>query len=288
MPSQADFIAKRPAFTLILSGYYGAGKTLQSLSFPKCYVISVDPLGLEPLRQPANTKQLENLVWYEELGRENEDRELKELFKEGAKSDERTSLFGSIEHCKELAAKGEVETLVIDGGTYLVDLVWARINAFEVAKSQSSGNVDTQAMYRNLGLYLYRLFASNLLTTASRSNLNLIVTFHLKRESEEQMQGNSKKARKLMLNSDIALQIEGGFRNKAEGLFGGSLYLEKSLDKASGAIKYEAICDVSKAFQTVVMAKNRWGLAPRIDLTKKTLYETLMETLKTPVKAVAK
>ncbi len=284
MPSRDEFIKRRPAFTAILSGYYGAGKTVQALSFPKAYVISVDPLGLEPLRQPKNAHLLENLVWYEELGRENADRELKELFAEGVKSDQRTSLFGCIEHAKELAAKGEVETLVIDGGTYLVDLTWARINAFEVAKSQQTGNVDTQAMYRNLGLYLYRLFASNLLTAASRSNMNLIVTFHLKRESEEQMQGNQKKARKLMLNSDIALQVEGGFRNRVEGLFGGSLYLEKTLDKTSGAIKYEAICDISKAMQTVIMAKNRWGLPARIDLTNKTVYRHLMETISVKAK----
>jgi hypothetical protein len=277
MPDQKTFTERRPAFTMLLSGYFGSGKTVQALSFPRCYVISIDPLGLEPLRQPKNEKLLKNLAWYEELGAGDKE-ELKDLLKEGVKSDERTSLFGCIEHAKELAAKGEIETLVIDGGTYLVDLAWTKINAFEIVKSQSTGNIDTQALYRNLGLYLYRLFASNLLTTASRSNLNLIVTFHLKRESEEQMQGNSKKARKLMLNSDIALQIEGGFRAKAEGLFGGSLYLEKTLDK-DGAIKYIAICDIAKAFQTTVLAKNRWGLPARIDLTKKTIYEHLMETL---------
>lgn len=284
MPTRQQFIERRPCFTALLSGYFGAGKTIQALSFPKCYVISVDPAGLEPLRQPKNAKLLENLVEYEELGR-GDTADLKLLFKEDPK--EPKSIFSCIEGARELASKGEVETLVIDGGTYLVDLYWAKICELEEVRAQS-GQRDTQAMYRNLGLGLYRLFASNLLTTASRANMNLICTFHIKRESEEQMQGNTKKARKLMLNSDIALQIEGGFRNKVEGLFGGSLYLEKTLDKTSGVIKYEAICDVSKAFQTVVMAKNRWGLPARIDLTNKTLYETLMETLKIPTKAAVK
>lgn len=286
MPTKAEFIAKRPTFTALLSGYFGAGKTLQSLSFPKCYVISVDPAGLEPLRQPRNQKFLDNLVEYDELGREDQN-DLKALFKEGVKSDDRSSIYGCVERAKELAAKGEVETLVIDGGTYLIDLYWAKICELEQVKSQSTGNLDTQSMYRNLGLGLYRMFAANLLTVASRSNMNLICTFHIKRESEEQMQGNPKKARKLMLNSDIALQIEGGFRNKIEGLFGGSLYLEKSLTKDTGAIKYEAICDVSKAFQTTVLAKNRWGLPARVDLTTKSLYEHLMDTLKLKA-AVAK
>lgn len=216
------------------------------------------------------------MVEYEELGREKTT-ELKEMFKEN--STETSSIYGCVERAKKLAAEGKVETLVIDGGTYLVDLVWARICELEEVRASQTGNRDTQAMYRNLGLELYRMFAANFLTAASRANMNLICTFHIKRESEEQMQGNTKKARKLMLNSDIALQIEGGFRNKIEGLFGGSLYLEKTIDKTSGAIKYEAICDVSKAFQTTVLAKNRWGLPARIDLSTKSLYETLMETL---------
>jgi hypothetical protein len=279
MPTREDFIKKRPTFTALLSGYFGAGKTLQALSFPKAYVISIDPAGLEPLRQPKNAKFLANLVEYDELGRENQN-DLKLLFAENVKSTERTSIYGCVERAKELAAKGEVETLVIDGGTYLVDLLWTKINELEQVKSANTGNIDSQSMYRNLGLGLYRMFAANLLTAASRAGMNLICTFHIKRESEEQMQGNTKKARKLMLNSDIALQIEGGFRNKIEGLFGGSLYLEKSLDKTTGAIKYEAICDVSKAFQTVVLAKNRWGLPPRIDLSQKSLFEHLMDTLK--------
>jgi hypothetical protein len=272
--TKAEWLAKRPMFTCLLSGYFGAGKSIQALSFPKCYVISIDPAGLEPLRQARNAKLLENLVEVEELGRQDAN-DLKLLFKEDPK--EMKSIYGCIEKAREMATKGEVETLVIDGGTYLVDLVWAKITELEQVKSEKTGNVDGQAMYRSLGLYLYRLFASNLLTTASRANLNLIITFHLKRESELQMQGTPKTARKLMLNSDIALQIEGGFRNKVEGLFGGSLYLEKTLK--DGVIRYEAICDVAKAFQTTVLAKNRWGLAPRIDLTAKTLYEHLMETI---------
>lgn len=286
MPDQKTFIAKRPAFTALLSGYFGSGKTLQAHSFPKCYTISVDPAGLEVLRQPKNEHFLRNLVWYEELGRENQG-DLKEMFRENAKADERGSIYGCVEHAKALAAKGEVETLIIDGGTYLVDLYWSKINELEQVKSATTGNLDTQSMYRNLGLGLYRMFAANFLTAASRSNMNLICTFHLKRESEEQMQGNAKKARKLMLQSDIALQIEGSFRNKIEGLFGGSLYLEKVLTKDTPPrITYSAICDIEKAFQTTVLGKNRWGLPPRISLDQKNLYQILMETL-TPQKAAA-
>src|SRR5437899_1942624 len=101
MPDRATFVQRRPAFTILLSGHFGSGKTLQSLGFPKCYVISVDPSGLEPLRQPKNEKFLNNLVWYEELGRESTT-DLKTLFDEAAKADNHASLFGCIAHAKEL------------------------------------------------------------------------------------------------------------------------------------------------------------------------------------------
>lgn len=276
MPSADHFMKKNPTFTILLNSYFGMGKTLQAHSFPKCYTLSVDPQGLETLRQPKNKKFFNNLVWYEELNRETK-QDLKTLFQEGAKSTERSSLFGCLEHVKEMAAAGDVETLVIDGGSYLVDLVWAKINELEEQRSANTGQPDGMAMYRSLGLYLQRLFATNLLTLSTRHNLNCIVTFHLKRENETQMQGSAKQAKKLILNSDVSLMIEGGFRSKIEGLFGGSLYLEKTLK--DGKIEYAALCDVANAYGSRVMAKNRWGLPTRLVLNEKSLYEALMEAL---------
>jgi hypothetical protein len=280
MPDRDTFLQRRPALTLNISGFFGSGKTLQSLSFPKCYVISCDPAGLETIRQPSNTKFLANLVWYEELHNESRE-ELKEMFRESAVSTERGSVYGCIAHAKELAAKGEAETLVIDGFTYLADMKWRQINEYEVAKSGTTGNVDTQAMYRNLGLYLHRFVASNLMTMATREKLNVILTTHLKRESEETIHGSDKfknRAKKVMTNSDIAPMIEGGFRNKLSGLVGGDLYLEKSLK--DGKMVYEAICDISRGLGTVVLAKNRFGLPPRLNLNEKSLYEAIVDALK--------
>jgi len=280
MPDRNSFLAKRPALTLNISGYFGSGKTLQSLSFPKCYVISCDPAGLETIRQPANAKFLANLVWYEEL-HNNSKEELKELFREGATSEQRGSVYGCIAHAKELAAKGEVETLVIDGFTYFVDMKWRAINEYELAKSANTGNVDSQAMYRNLGLYLHRFVASDLMTVATRNGLNCILTTHLKRESEEQVHGNANiknRAKKVMTNSDIAAQIEGGFRNKLGGLVGGDLYLEKTVK--DGTISYDALCDITRGYGGWVNAKNRYGLPPRLSLNKQSLYEAIIEALK--------
>lgn len=287
MPDREAFLQRRPALTLNISGFFGSGKTLQSLSFPKCYVISCDPAGLETVRQPVNAKFLANLVWYEELHNESRE-ELKEMFREAATSEQRGSVYGCLAHAKQLAAKGEVETLIIDGFTYLADMKWRAINEYEIAKSQTTGNVDSQAMYRNLGLYLHRFVASSLMTMASREKLNVILTTHLKRESEETIHGSDKlknRAKKVMTNSDIAPMIEGGFRNKLSGLVGGDLYLEKSLK--DGKITYEAICDIARGLGTVVLAKNRFGLPPRLDLTGKSLYEAITNALKSKQGGVA-
>lgn len=280
MPNKNDFIQRRPALTLNISGFFGTGKTLQSLSFPRCYVISCDPAGLETIRQPSNAKFLANLVWYEELHNHQKE-ELKEMFREAADSSQRGSIYGCIAHAKELSAKGEIETLIIDGFTYFVDMKWRQINEYEVAKSATTGNIDTQAMYRNLGLYLHRFVASDLMTVATRNNLNVILTTHLKRESEEQVYGNANvknRAKKVMTNSDLAAQIEGGFRNKLSGLVGADLYLEKTLK--DGKVQYDALCDMTRGYGGIVNAKNRFGLPARLSLNDKSLYEAIVEALK--------
>lgn len=287
MPDKSEFLKRKPALTLNISGYFGSGKTLQALSFPKCYVISCDPAGLETVRQPRNAAFLNNLAWYEELHVETK-AELTQTFKESASSNERDSVYGCLAHAKELAAKGEVESLIIDGFTYFCDMKWRQINEFEVARSSSTGNMDSQAMYRNLGLYLHRFVASDLMTMASRYGLNIILTTHLKRESEEAVQGNAaikNRAKKVMTNSDIAPMIEGGFRNKLSGLVGADIYLEKSL-KVEGegtarksSVVYEAICDLARGLGTVVNAKNRFGLPARLPLTNASLYAAIMQSL---------
>lgn len=287
MPDRNTFIEKRPALTLNISGFFGTGKTLQSLSFPKCYVVSCDPAGLETIRQPSNAKYLANLIWYEELHNHQKE-ELKEMFRETAKAEDRGSVYGCIVHAKEMAAKGEVETLVIDGFTYFVDMKWRQINEYEVARSQTTGNVDSQAMYRNLGLYLHRFVASDLMTAATRNNLNVILTTHLKRESEEQVHGNvniKNRAKKVMTNSDLAAQIEGGFRNKLSGLVGADLYLEKQL--RDGKVVYDALCDMTRGYGGIVNAKNRFGLPARVNLNQQTLYEAISESLKIKREQVA-
>lgn len=280
MPTRDEFIARRPALTANITAYFGAGKTLQAHSFPKCYTISCDPAGLETLRQPRNASFLANLIEYEELQVGTKE-ELNEVFRSSATANERRSIYGCLARARELAEQGAIETLIIDGFTYFADIKWRQINEYEVAKSASTGNIDTQAMYRNLGLYLHRFVASDLMTMATRHQLNVILTTHLKRESEETVQGNAKianRAKKVMTNSDIAPMIEGGFRNKLAGLVGADLYLEKTIQ--DGKTQYVALCDITRGFGTTVNAKNRYGLPARLPLTDGSLYAAIMDALK--------
>lgn len=97
------------------------------------------------------------------------------------------------------------------------------------------------------------------------------------------VQGSDKTGRAGKINkmSDIAPMIEGGFRNKIEGLFGASIYLERKLT-ADGKMQYLAHCNIKQALGTVVEGKNRYGLPTTMDLTGKQLAKE-MESYLVPV-----
>lgn len=284
MPDKADFVSRRPNFSIFLLGQPGSGKTYSAMSFPKTYVIGCDPAGLDILHVKGNERLLNNLIYWEYLHNESED-DLKALFKETAKSEDRSSIYGCLAHVKELAKKGEVETLVLDGFNYFVDMKWQHINEFAARKSNTTGVLDTQAMYRDLGLFLSRFFASDLMTMGSRQNLNIVVTCHVKRESPDAVEGVSegkaKRAGKVNKDSDIAPMIEGGFRQRVEGLVSASLYLEHRTERGADGkpiTTYRAYTQISRGLDTVLLAKNRYGLPNPLNLTNQSLYEALMKS----------
>jgi len=282
MPDANQFKEQKPSYTILLCGLPGAGKTRAAMTFPKVYVIGCDPSGLDILKQKGNEKLLDNLVYFNYLHNESED-DLKKLFNEKAKADDFFSVYGCLAHAKELAQEGAIETLVLDGFNYFVDMRWQYVNEYHVRKSERTGAIDTQAMYRDLGLYLNRFFAADLMTMATRLNLNVVVTCHVKRENPDTVEGVStganKRAGKVAKESDIAPQIEGGFRNKIDGLVGAVLYLEHSSKRdAQGqrALHYVAHTQKSPGLDTVLMAKNRYGLPTPLVLTNGSLYDALM------------
>jgi len=274
MPSGKDLLDLPPAVTLLLSAHYGAGKTHQGMSFEKVQALGFDPSGLDILKQKSLADLAANLVWYDYINPMSDD-ELRDVFRQQPnKEGKRGLIYQLLGEAKERAIKGEVKTILLDGTTYFCDLRWRLINIDEIQKSERTGNVDTQAMYRNLGIWLQTFFARDLLPLATRHGLNIICTCHLKRESDEQIQGSDKKAGKINKMSDIAPMIEGGFRNKIEGLFGASIYLERKL-ATDGKVQFLAHCNAKQALGTVVEAKNRYGLPQTIDLTGKKLAEVI-------------
>lgn len=282
MPDVNDFKNKKPSFTVLLNGHFGDGKTQAAMTFPKVFAACFDPSGLDILYKKGNEKLLENLAWYEYLNNESTDG-LRQVFDE--KSKELTSIYGCVEKAKQLALEGKASTFLIDGFTYCVDKKWQFICEFEEAKSQATGNIDTQAMYRNLGIWANQFVSTNILPLATRYGMNVVFTCHLKRESKEALEGSDKlknRAKKISGDSDISPMIEGGFRNKIEGLFGASVYLETKVGNDGKAIK-TAFCDTAFGYGTVLRAKNRYGLPPKLDITNKSFYDELIKNINQPV-----
>lgn len=274
MPSGKELLSSPPAVTILMNAHYGAGKTRQGMSFEKVQAIGFDPSGLDILKQKELSSIASNLVWYDYVNPMTDD-ELRDVFRQQPnKEGKRGLIYQLLEEAKERATKGEIKTILLDGTTYFCDLRWRLINIDEIQKSERTGNVDTQAMYRNLGIWLQTFFARDLLPLATRHGLNVICTCHLKREGEEQVQGTDKKAGKINKMSDIAPMIEGGFRNKIEGLFGASIYLERKIG-TDGKVQFLAHCNIKQALGTVVDAKNRYGLPQSIDLTGKNLSDVI-------------
>lgn len=278
MPDGSAITQQSPNFSILLVGPFSSGKTRNSLTFPKCYVISFDSPGLDIVHEPENKEIAKNLVWYETIKNESEE-ELKKVFLESSK--ENTSIFGCLSHARELAKEGKIKTLILDGFTYLVDMRWQYINEFEETRSANTGNLDLQAMYKNLGLWLQRFVPSEVLTFTTRYNCHVIVTVHLKREARDIVEGSDKfktRARRVSTESDIAPMIEGSYRNKIEGIFGAHIYLENRL-QADGKTQYMAYCEKTIAFGTVVLAGNNYGLSPKLDITNKSFYDVLTSNI---------
>jgi len=268
MPKAEELFTSEPVFTILANGHFGVGKTHFGLTFPDVYALCFLDRGIDLLRRKGNDKLRQNLKYFEYVN-PGSDQELRQLFNPVS-----GQLKKYLDDVRSKAEKGEVRSLLFDGFTYFVDLRWRLINLDEVEKSSRTGNVDTQSMYRNLGIYLQTFVARDLLPLSTRYNLNLITTCHLKRENEMTVEGSSQRSGKVDKMSDIAPMIEGGFRQKVDGLFRASIYLDK---KVSGSnVKYVAYCDKTNAMRTVINAKNSYGLPPVVEDIS---YDTLMKSV---------
>lgn len=300
MPSAEEFFKKPHVFTLLVVGYRGTGKTRLALQFPRCYSICADPGGIDILNDPANARLKKNLVFYEYVyntskeylerffGRQ-EVRTIEEIdalceTPISERADEFPTLDEQLAHLEWYASQGKINTILFDGFTYFTQMAKSYLWEFEIRKT-GGGNIDTRAMYGDLSMLLLRL-NSKLMKLVGRYNVNLIVTSHIKRESEDEIKGivkhnkggpDDKKAKHILLSTDIAPDIEGSTREKIQGQFGTVMYLINECDTRDNVSRYAISGMVyMKSMETVICGKDRYGLPAKMEISNKSVYSTLI------------
>lgn len=270
MPTATEFLNSDPIYILLVNGPPDAGKTDLALTFPANYVIACDPVGLEflKLKRPRSLALAKNLVHIEEFNSEQSS-ELKDAFKRTNKPEDRSSIYGILAHAKQLAQEGKIKTITLDGLTFFMQMKWAQI------KANPANESNKFAAFEALSIFLNEFIRADFLTMATRLRLNVVMTCHIQRESDEAME------KKTVKDSDIAPRIIGSFRNTIDGLPGAVIYLEHRVGKdAAGnqSLNYWAYCQKTPAMQTIIQAKNKYGLPPKIDITNKSFYDILTTT----------
>jgi hypothetical protein len=254
MPSGQEFLANAPIYILLVNGPPDAGKTDLALTFPDNYVIACDPVGLEflKLKRQRSVELAKNLAHIEEFNSEQSS-ELKDAFRRTTNPEERSSIYGILAHAKQLAKEGKVKTITLDGLTYFMQMKWAQIKANPANESNKFAAFDA------LSIFLNEFIRADFLTMATRLRLNVVMTCHIQRESDEAME------KKTVKDSDIAPRIIGSFRNTIDGLPGAVIYLEHKVakdEKGNQTLNYWAYCQKTPAMQTINQAKNKYGLPP--------------------------
>ena len=279
MPTKADFLSSKPNLKEFVSGMFGSGKTTFALTHPKVYYIGTEPEGLEILRSPEGRHLQDNLVEYEMLYVDPDSG--KDAIRDFI--EERSGvLYKALARARELAKKGVVETLVLDNLTYVSLLCWDYMLKYKSNDYLTDkGAVNKLQMYGGLKSWLFRLCICEILPFKG----NVVVTCHLKSESEEKMK------KKKDASVDIVPNILGGFRDEAEGLFAASLYLERKTatrpdahNKPQTITKYVCYTQQQMAFGSKILAKNRYGLPPIIENVS---YEAIMKHITPQQEVVA-
>lgn len=228
-------------------GSTGSGKTFLASTFPKCYFLITEPNGEDTfLNNPALAK---NVVKYEHFMPTSPD-DTKVVFEH---------LNKACAEAREMAKKGEVETLVLDNMTYLAENRWAYINTHEPVYTVK-GDIDTRGMYGALGRWLYQFTLMKLLTFPG----NVVMSVHEKLESDEAL------AKKPDKTHPVVPSILGGFRDDAGGMFSCVFYLQCLKD----GNKYRYFARARKGQGR--NAKNRYNLPEVIENVS---YSTIMEAM---------
>lgn len=288
-----------------LNGGAGTGKTLQGMTFPRVMIITFDPTGTDVLRQPENQKYIENLVIHVPLN----GIPLNKVFQYTEEPGEE-GIYAALALARKLGPLGQkrIETVFLDGFNYLATLKWTQICeskgvVWTEKQAMDRKESDQRGWYDALGSYLDHLVLQNLLPLATRDRLNVVVSSHVQRESKNTIEGiqgartpqqqelQAASKRQVNLDSDLSPQVLGSFRQRIAGLPSAMIYLEDRLEQATEEdvkakraqsvgqemVQYYAYCrrTYSKSLDTVVLAKNRFGLGT-LRLTNGNLYRTIL------------
>lgn len=296
--------------TAWINGPAGSGKTRLGMGFPDVLAITFDPTGLDVLKEPENAKLLDNLRWHVPLN----GIDLSKVFQYTEEAGEE-GIYAAIALAKKLAKEGRIKTVLLDGFTYLAQLKWTQICQAKgvdptIKEQMDKREADQRSWYDALGSYLDHLVLQNLLPLATRHNLNVVVTCHVQRESDNTVKGMqtsrnvdlaAASKRLVNLESDLSAQVLGSFRQRIDGLPSATIYLEHKLVDATEAdvkkglatrvgnevVKYYAYCKLTRSasLDTVIKAKNRFGLGT-LDLTNGSFYKTLLKKIEDSRSAV--
>lgn len=230
----------------LATGESGSGKTLFGSTFPKVYRIGTEPGGYETIE---NSPTIKNIVKNAEfIPSPLED--IKSIF---------IGMNEAIIEAHKLQAEGKVETLFFDNLSYLSENRWIYINQYETSYGKT-GALDTQSMYGNLGRYLYQFTLMKLCSFKG----NVVVSAHIKRESEEAMK------KKASDDTDILPDILGGFRNQVQGMFSLVMFMH-NLGEGKER-KFVARVNKGKG----CLAKNRYNLP---DVVPNISYDTIVKAI---------
>lgn len=274
MPSAEEFYADPLRFFIGLVGEPGSGKTRQACTFKKIYGISIgDSYGFKTvLEDPKNARLRPNLIWHEGLDLATKG-EAKDIFKVTEDPKLRSSIYGCLAHAKELAAAGEIETLCIDGFSFLADF-----KGVELGKaSNGTTDGDKWSYFRQLKGDLTWLMNTGIMPLVSRHKLSVVLTMHLQRQDDDSKQKQTSQ------EIDLLPRIEGGYRQVMAAVPRAMIYLHQNL-KTSGSeqtLEYLAFCQKVRVPKLgVIPAKNDYGLPASLNLTNKDLYDALTASMK--------
>jgi len=294
MPEGQQFFKRRNGLTVWVNGPAGSGKTRLAMGFPRVLAITFDPSGLDVLMEPENAKLKENLAYYVPMN----GLDLNQVFQFTEQPGE-SGVYAAIALAKQLAKQNKIDTVLVDGFTYLSQLKWTQICQAKGVDPTSKEmmdkrEADQRSWYDALGSYLDHLVLQNLLPLATRDDLNVVITCHVQRESDNNVKGiqmarnptamelQAASKRMVNLDSDLSPQVLGSFRQRIDGMPSATIYLEHRLVNVDNKeqLKYYAYCKLtrSQSLDTVVKAKNRFGLGT-LDLTNGSFYKTLLKRI---------